>query len=128
MNIKWLRLETINILHEECLAEHGGLEGVRDEGLLLSALERPQNTHHYGSGDIYDLAADYAFGVVRKHPFLDGNKRTAFLAAATFLVLNGQLLVAAEADATLQTLGLAAGEISGADYAKWLRENTVPTP
>ena len=125
MSFKWLRIETINILHEECLAEHGGLEGVRDEGLLASALERPQNTHHYGSGDIYDYASDYAFGIVRNHPFLDGNKRTGFLAAATFLLLNSQLLIASEADATLKTLSLAAGDIGAVEYAAWLRENAT---
>lgn len=126
MTISWLRQETIEILHEECLADHGGLEGIRDHTLLDSALERPRNRDHYGDGDIFDFAAEYAFGIVRNHPFLDGNKRTGFLAAATFLAINGHKLIASEADATIKTLGLASGEIAAPDYAVWLRENTEP--
>ena len=123
MTLKWLRIETLLILHSECLAEHGGPDGVRDLGLLESALERPKNRSHYGGGDIYDFAAEYAFGIVRNHPFVDGNKRTAFLAAATFLLINGDLLVASEAEATLQTLALAAGDIDQDAFAAWLRQN-----
>ncbi len=123
MTLKWLRLETLLILHAECLAEHGGPDGVRDLGLLESALERPANRAHYGDGDLYDFAAEYAFGIVRNHPFVDGNKRTAFLSAATFLLINGQLLVASETEATLKTLALAASEIDQKDFADWLRAN-----
>lgn len=126
MTISWLRQETIEILHEECLADHGGLEGIRDNTLLESALERPRNRHHYGDGDIFDFAAEYAFGIVRNPPFLDGNKRTGLLAAATFLVINGHMLIASETDATLKTLSLAAGEIDASAYAVWLRANTEP--
>ncbi|MEO1322909.1 MAG: type II toxin-antitoxin system death-on-curing family toxin [Pseudomonadota bacterium] len=129
MTPQWVRSETILILHAECLAEHGGLNGVRDEGLLDSALQRPINRHEYAEGDLCDLAAEYAFGILRNHPFMDGNKRTGFLAAAVFLALNGLKLVASEADATLKTLALAAGEIEGEAYAAWLRENVeVETP
>jgi death-on-curing protein len=129
MTPQWVRSEAILILHAECLAEHGGLNGVRDEGLLDSALQRPINRHEYGEGDLCDLAAEYAFGILRNHPFMDGNKRTGFLAAAVFLALNGLKLVASEADATLKTLALAAGEIEGEAYAAWLRENVeVETP
>lgn len=126
MTISWLRQETIEILHEECLADHGGLEGIRDNTLLESALERPRNRHHYGDGDIFDFAAEYAFGIVRNPPFLDGNKRTGLLAAATFLVINGHMLIASETDATLKTLSLASGEIDASAYAVWLRANTEP--
>ena len=128
MTLKWLRLETLLILHSECLAEHGGPDGVRDLGLLESAMERPANRAHYGDGDLYDYAAEYAFGIVRNHPFIDGNKRTGFLAAATFLLINGQLLVASEAEATLKVLALAASEIDQAAFADWLRQNVEPQP
>ena len=126
MSVRWLRKETIEILHDESLANHGGLSGLRDANLLESALERAPNRQHYGEADIFDLASEYAFGIVRNHPFLDGNKRTGFLAAATFLAINGHDLVASEADATLKTLALAAGEIDAATYADWLRAETKP--
>ncbi|MEL6862507.1 MAG: type II toxin-antitoxin system death-on-curing family toxin [Pseudomonadota bacterium] len=128
MTHKWLRLETLLILHSESLAEHGGPDGVRDMGLLESAIERPTNRAHYGDGDLYDFAAEYAFGIVRNHPFVDGNKRTGFLAAATFLLINGRLLIADEADATLKTLALAASEIDQHAFADWLRANTQAYP
>ncbi|MFN3212897.1 MAG: type II toxin-antitoxin system death-on-curing family toxin [Henriciella sp.] len=126
MTAKWLKLETLLILHSECLAEHGGPEGVRDLGLLESALERPVNRANYGDGDLFDFAAEYAFGIVRNHPFVDGNKRTGFLSAATFLLINGQMLVASEAEATLKVLALASGEIDQTDFAEWLREHVEP--
>lgn len=126
MTPKWLRKETILILHAECLAEHGGLNGVRDVGLLESALERPINRNHYGEGDLFELAAEYAFGILRNHPFSDGNKRTGFLAATTFLIINGWHLNAHEADATLKTLALAAGDIGQSDYAERLRAESKP--
>ena len=123
----WLRLETVLILHEESLADHGGLEGVRDEGLLESALTHPQNRAHYDAdADVFDVAGAYAFALAKNHPFFDGNKRTAFLAAATFLAVNGVRLTASEADATLQMLALAASEIDEAAYAAWLRAHSEP--
>ncbi|MDJ0922696.1 MAG: type II toxin-antitoxin system death-on-curing family toxin [Henriciella sp.] len=128
MNPIWLRKEAIVILHEESLAEHGGLSGFRDVNLLDSALARPENLFHYGTPDLFDLAAEYAFGIVRNHPFIDGNKRAGFLAAATFLLINGQMLVASEADATNMTLALAAGEIGAGAYAAWLKDNVGTVP
>lgn len=116
------------ILHDESLAEHGGASGVRDRGLLESAMARPENLFVYGEPDIFDLASAYASGVVRNHPFVDGNKRTGFLSAAVFLDINGYSLGADEADATLKTIALAASEISDADYATWLRENSSAKP
>lgn len=123
---KWLRREAILILHDESLAEHGGASGIRDAGLLESALARPENLFAYGEPDIFDLAGVYAAGIVKNHPFVDGNKRTGFLAAAVFLEINGFSLQAGEADATLKTIALAASEISGVEYAAWLRENSSP--
>lgn len=123
---KWLRREAVLILHDESLADHGGASGVRDEGLFDSALARPENLIAYGQPDLFDLAAAYAFGIVRNHPFIDGNKRTGFLAAAVFLEINGWMLTADEIDATVQTLQLAAGELSEAAYADWLRRSCEP--
>lgn len=128
MTLKWLRIETLLILHSESLAEHGGPDGVRDRGLLESAMERPLNRAHYGDGDLFDFAAEYAYGIARNHPFVDGNKRTAFLSAATFLLINGHLLTASEADATLKMIALAAGEIDQNALADWLRQNVEPVP
>jgi len=111
------------IAHDLSLAVHGGAAGVRDAGLLDSALARPRNLHAYGEGDAAALAAAYAFGIVRNHPFIDGNKRSAFLTAALFLELNGFRFVAGEADAAVRTLALAAGEMGEEEFAAWLREN-----
>lgn len=119
----WVDRATVLIGHAESLAAHGGAGGVRDLGLLESALARPQNLHAYGEGDVAALAAAYAFGIVRNHPFIDGNKRTAFLTAALFLELNGFRFVASEADVIVRTLALAANEIGEAEFAAWLREN-----
>lgn len=119
----WVERQTVLIAHSESLAAHGGAVGVRDEGLLDSALARPLNLHAYGGGDAAALAAAYAFGIVRNHPFVDGNKRTAFLVSALFMELNGFRFVASEADATVRTLALAASEISEEEFAAWLREN-----
>jgi death-on-curing protein len=93
--------------------------------LLESAFARPENLFAYGEPTVHDLAVSYAFGIVKNHPFVDGNKRTGFTVAILFLELNGQRFTAPEADATVQTLGLAAGEISEARYAEWLKANTV---
>jgi death on curing protein len=93
--------------------------------LLESALARPENLFAYGEPTVHDLAASYAFGIVKNHPFVDGNKRTGFTVAILFLELNGQRFIAPEADATVQTLGLAAGEISEGRYAEWLKANSA---
>lgn len=122
----WVDRATVLIGHAESLAAHGGAGGVRDLGLLESALARPQNLHAYGEGDVAALAAAYAFGIVRNHPFVDGNKRTAFLTAALFLELNGFRFAASEADVIVRTLALAASEIDEAEFAAWLRDSVQP--
>lgn len=120
---KWLGVDAVLVMHEEQLAEHGGAIGVRDLGLLESALARPQNAWSYGQSDLVALAALYVAGVMRNHPFIDGNKRTGFLAAYTFLFVNGLEIVADEAEVIVQCLSLAASEIDEAEFAAWLREN-----
>jgi death-on-curing protein len=115
--------DLILAVHDRQLAEHGGARGVRDEGLLESALARPLNLFAYGEGDLAALAAAYAFGIARNHPFIDGNKRTAFVACELFLAANGVELVASDEECLAMMLGLAAGEIGDAEFADWLREN-----
>lgn len=111
------------------LADYGGASGIRDTNLLESALAKPQQLFHYGKPSVCELAASYAFGIIRNHPFVDGNKRTGFLLAVGFLELNGLHFHATEVDAVLKTLALAAGELEEADYAKWLEENARrPSP
>jgi death-on-curing protein len=122
----WLDARIVLAVHERQLAEHGGSPGVRDQGLLTSALARPQNAAAYGAPDLCDLAALYATGIVRNHPFIDGNKRTAFMAAYTFLGRNGLRLVATEEDATHRMFELAADVIDDAAFAGWLRDHTIP--
>lgn len=117
----WLSKETVLAVHARLLAQFGGLAGVRDEGLLESALHRPQQLFAYGRPSLFDLAACLAAGIVKNHPFLDGNKRSGFMAAYTFLGLNGEDLQAPEVEAVLQTLGLAAGEVKEREYAAWLK-------
>lgn len=119
----WVLRSVVLIAHEEALAAHGGAAGVRDMGLLESALARPQNRFAYGEGDVAALAAANAFGIIKNHPFVDGNKRTAFMTAVLFLERNSHRFVAGEVDATLKTLALAAGEIGEAEFAAWLRDN-----
>ena len=118
-----LREVVIN-LHEQSLAQFGGAAGVRDEGLLDSALGKPLNLFAYGRPSLFDLAASYGCGIVKNHPFLDGNKRTGFIVAVTFLELNGLRFGANERDATVRTLALAAGEMSEAAYSVWLKANS----
>ncbi|MBK5914955.1 type II toxin-antitoxin system death-on-curing family toxin [Rhodocyclus purpureus] len=125
MSFAWLDRRALLLLHEESLAIHGGASGVRDEGLLESALSRPENQAVYGEPDVFDCAAAYAFGLSRNHPFVDGNKRAVFLAAGLFLRLNGYRLVATQVDALQRMLALAAGELSEADFAAWLRSASV---
>ena len=116
----WVFREVVLGLHEQSLAQFGGSTGIRDEGLLDSALGKPQNLFAYGKPSVFELAASYAFGLVKNHPFLDGNKRTGFTVAVLFLELNGQKFAAPEAEAAIKTLALAAGEMSEADFAIWL--------
>lgn len=121
---QWVLRETVLALQERLLAEFGGLSGVRDPGLLESALARPRQRLVYGMPGLFELAAAYAFGLVRNHPFLDGNKRIGFTTAVLFLELNGCPFEASEIDATLQTLALAAGELDEVGYATWLKANS----
>ncbi len=121
---RWLAPAAVLIAHSESLARFGGAAGVRDAGLLDSALARPRNQFAYGQTDLAALAAAYAYGIVRNHPFTDGNKRAGFLCAALFLELNGFVFAASEAETALRTLALAAGEIGEEEYAAWLRANT----
>ncbi len=120
----WPDREVIIAVHEMQLAEHGGLAGIRDVGLLDSALSRAPNLAAYGDADAAALAAAYGFGVSRNHPLIDGNKRTGFVAAEFFLNLNGFELHATDADCVLTMLGVAAGEVPEEAFAAWLRAHT----
>lgn len=121
MKWRWIEQRALGLLHDESLAEHGGSTGLRDEGLLQSALARPQILVAYGEPDFADLAAAYGAGLVRNHPFVDGNKRAGFLSVGLFLALNGYRLKATQADATLAMLALAAGDLDEAAFAAWVR-------
>ena len=121
--VVWLQKALVLAIHERQLAEHGGSGGVRDEGLLESALARPQQLHAYGdpAPDLSDLAAALAYGLARNHPFLDGNKRTAHVGYRTFLALNVAELVATDEEKYLTILALAEGKLGERDFAAWLR-------
>ncbi len=122
----WLLKSAVLAVHNQMLVEFGGAEGVRDEGLLDSALGRPQNLFHYEERvDLARLAAAYAAGIIRNHPFVDGNKRTGFMAAYIFLDRNGSTLTADEVSATTMTLSLASSELDEEAYATWLGEHTT---
>jgi death-on-curing protein len=123
----WIYRETVLILHEQLLAAFGGSSGIRDRGLLESALARPENLFAYGKPDVFDPAASYGAGLVKNHPFVDGNKRIGFAVAVLFLELNGYRFGAGEADATIRTLALAAGDFQEKDYAAWLKANSRRT-
>ncbi|MDH6591184.1 death-on-curing protein [Variovorax sp. TBS-050B] len=124
-NWVWLSVRLVLATHEEQLAEHGGPAGVRDHGMLESALARPQHRALYGSPDAADLAASYAFGLARNHPFVDGNKRAAFVALEVFLDLNGWTLTATDEDCVTTTLALAAGELGEEELADWIRAHLM---
>lgn len=119
-------MEVILTIHDEQIAEHGGLAGLRDSVLLNSALARPRNAFAYGENDLCLLAALYAAGLVRNHPFADGNKRTAFVCCELFLAVNGLLLEADDDACVERTVALAAGDIDEHAYAHWLRANVQP--
>ena len=129
MSWRWISKQALVLLHGESLATHGGREGMRDEGLLDSALMRPQNILAYADGDnppdAAALAASYGVGLAKNHPFVDGNKRAAFLAVGLFLYLNGLRLQATQTDATLTMLAVAAGDITEEAFAAWLREHAA---
>ena len=125
MTWRWLREDVVIAMHGEQIAEHGGSPGIRDAGLLSSALARPQNQVAYGKPSVFNLAAAYAFGVIQNHPFVDGNKRAGFLAAYVFLDLNGWELVASEAEAVSAVMALATGEMDEAGFSDWLKDNSI---
>ena len=122
----WVAIAVAEAAHLEQLAEHGGAEGVRDARLLESAMARPQNLVAYGQPDAADLAAAYAFGIARNHPFADGNKRTAAVVSETFLMLNGFALGASDAELVVAFLALAAGDLSEEEMADWFRGHLAP--
>lgn len=121
---QWVLRETVLALHERLLAEFGGLSGLRDEGMLDSALARPRQLFSYGKPNLFEWAAAYAFGLVCNHAFLDDNKRIGFTTAIVFLELNGYRFAASEFEATIQTLALAAHELKETRYATWLKANS----
>ncbi|MCF6199465.1 MAG: type II toxin-antitoxin system death-on-curing family toxin [Hyphomicrobiaceae bacterium] len=122
----WLELDEIYAIHEALLARYGGAVGVRDDGLLQSALARPQQLFSYEkpAPDLCALAAAYTTGIVKNHPFVDGNKRTGFIAAYSFLGSNGLELTASEVEAASMVIALAAGEMDERTFAQWLRERS----
>jgi death on curing protein len=119
---KWVSRDAALAAHLELLAEHGGAEGLRDEGMFESAMARPQNLSVYGEPDAAALAASYAFGIARNHPFVDGNKRTALVVSELFLAKNGLGLNSTDAETLAVFLDLAAGELSDEELADWFRE------
>jgi death-on-curing protein len=124
-NPKWIDLRALTLLHQESLGEHGGLAGLRSIELLESALARPRQIFSYEhETDLLRLAAAYAAGLARNHPFVDGNKRAAFLAAGLFLELNGQELAADQVEAAHAVLALASGEMSELQFTEWIRLHT----
>jgi len=126
---KWLTVQLVLAIHSQAIAEFGGFNGVRDSGLLESALDRPRNLFAYGDDPtIYDLAASYCMGIVKNHPFVDGNKRTGDLAARAFLFRNGYSFEPSEADEVILIIGLAAGEVDESTLAQWISENSTAKP
>ena len=121
----WIDRRAILAIHDEQLAEHGGGSGLRDQGLLESALARPINLAAYEDPDVAALAASYTVGLAKNHPFVDGNKRTAFVALELFLALNGHELMAGDADCVVTMLAVAAGDIEEAELAEWIRQNVT---
>ncbi|MEI8227215.1 MAG: type II toxin-antitoxin system death-on-curing family toxin [Planctomycetota bacterium] len=124
----WVTEEDCLSFHDKLLARFGGAAGVRDKGLLLSALARPQHLFAYEKPSLFDLAAAYAHGIIRNHPFIDGNKRSGFLAAALFLEANGIRFNGDERDAVIQTLALAAGQSTLQDFSAWHERVTITPP
>ena len=126
---RWVSVDVVLAIHDEQLAEHGGIKGLRDESLLLSALARPQNLAAYGTPDVADLAASYAVGIARNHAFIDGNKRTALVVAAgVFLPLNGYKLTASDGETVRVMLTVAEGSMAEQELALWFRTHAVLMP
>lgn len=126
MSWTWIDPSVVLAIHDEQIAEHGGQPGIRDEGLLSSALSRPDNKENYQNTDIAELAAAYGFGISSNHPFHDGNKRTAFVVVELFLNLNGYELQADDMACVQTFLSLAAGDLSEKELATWLRAHIAP--
>jgi death-on-curing protein len=126
MSWRWVDRRLLVLLHDESLAMHGGASGIRDPGLLESALARAPNLAAYGEPDVADLAAAYAYGLAKNHPFVDGNKRAAFLSIGLFLGLNGCRLTASQVEATVAVFGLASSEWDEPTFAAWLRRHLAP--
>lgn len=122
---RWIDKRLLIILHDESLALHGGASGIRDEGLLDSALNRAVNSAMYGNPDLAELAAAYGVGLAKNHAFVDGNKRAAFLSVGLFLGLNGYKLKTTQVEATLSMLAVATGEMNEVNFAAWIRKNLV---
>lgn len=122
----WIERSVVIAAHNEQLAEHGGAAGTRDEGLLESALARAENLAAYDDPDVAALAAAYGFGIIRNHPFVDGNKRAALVATELFLALNGFELVVGDVECVVTILALAAGDLDEAEFAGWLRAHLEP--
>jgi len=125
VNWRWLGRTALTLLHDESLAEHGGRSGLRDDGLLESALARARNPAEFGDPAIAGLAAAYGLGLAGNHPFVDGNKRTAFLAGGVLPALNGYRIRATQADATLTLFAVAAGDIDEQAFAAWIRAHAL---
>jgi len=125
-NPRWVPARVVLALHKECIATFGGSDGVRDEGLLESALARPENLLSYGAPTMFELAAAYGYGIAKNHPFIDGNKRTAFLATAVFLMDNGFQPLVSEADVVNTITALAAGQLTETGFAQWLKQSFKP--
>ena len=125
---EWLSRDVVLTIHSQQIALYGGASGVRDGGLLDTALARPRNLRAYGSASLVELGAAYAVGIVRNHAFVDGNKRTAFLAMYTFLVRNGLEVIASEAEVATAMLELAGGSLDEPSFVRWLREHTRQSP
>ena len=124
--IAWLSRRTILAIHDEQIAAHGGASGLRDTTLLDSALARPENRLAYGEPDLAELAAMYAIGIARNHPFIDGNKRTAYVALELFLAMNGHAFTASDAESVVAMLAMAAGEMPDDDFIAWVRGHAKP--
>jgi len=122
----WIKKKLVMAVHYEMVERHGGLHGLRDEKLLESALARPQNLYAYTKPDLCDMAGVYAGGIIRNHPFIDGNKRTGFVLAAIFLDSNGMELTATEEEVVKMTQAFAAGEVKEDGYTQWLKDRTRP--
>jgi len=123
----WLTREAVLAIHAQLLARFGGSAGIRDDNMLESALAKPRQLHAYGQPNAYEMASAYAFGIVKNHPFVDGNKRAGFVAAYTFLGINGIDFNASEEEAVIFTRGLAAGDVTIEEYTLWLRNSSSAT-